>query len=56
MSDEQDILRALDLPQEAIPRFLAHAAQFCIDHGGQRHYGELLALLARYQAAATEER
>ncbi|WP_166888727.1 hypothetical protein [Massilia sp. CCM 8734] len=51
MNDQQDILRALDLPEEAIPLFLAHVAQFCRDHGGQRRYGELLALLARYQAA-----
>jgi hypothetical protein len=51
MNDQQDILRALDLPEEAIPLFLAHIAQFCQDHGGQRHYSELLALLARYQAS-----
>jgi hypothetical protein len=51
MSDRHDILRALDLPEEAIAPFLAHVAQFCREHGGQRHYGELLALLARYQAA-----
>ncbi|WP_167239487.1 hypothetical protein [Massilia genomosp. 1] len=50
MNDRHDILRALDLPEEAIPQFLAHVAQFCQDHGGQRRYGELLALLARYQA------
>ncbi|MCE3602134.1 hypothetical protein LXA47_00715 [Massilia sp. P8910] len=55
MSDEQEILRALDLPEEAIPLFLAHAARFCIDHGGQRHYGELLVLLARYQAATAQD-
>lgn len=52
MSDQHDILRALDLPEEAILLFLTHIAQFCQDHGGQRHYGHLLALLARYQAAS----
>lgn len=52
MSDQEDILRALDLPEEAIAPFLAHIAQFCQEHGGQRRYGELLALLARCQAAA----
>lgn len=53
--DRHDILRALDLPQEAIPLFLAHVAQFCQDHGGQRRYSELLALLARYQAQAGQK-
>ncbi|HEX8615583.1 MAG TPA: hypothetical protein VF800_30230 [Telluria sp.] len=54
MNDRDDILRALDLPDEAIALFLAHIAQFCQDHGGQRRYAELLALLARYQAPADQ--
>lgn len=54
MSEREDILRALDLPDEAIPLFLAHIERFCTEHGGQRRYGELLALLARYQASADQ--
>lgn len=42
-----DILRELDLPEEAIPLFLDHIAQFCEAHGGERHYAELLAMVAR---------
>jgi hypothetical protein len=42
-----DILQALDLPEEAIPLFLDHIAQFCNAHGGARHYAELLAMVAR---------
>jgi hypothetical protein len=52
VSDEQDILRALDLPDEAIAPFLAHVAAFCHAHGGERHYGELLAMLARFEAGS----
>jgi hypothetical protein len=51
MSDAQAILRALDLPAEALPLFLEHIAHFCQAHGGERHYAELLALVAKYQAA-----
>lgn len=54
MSDQHDILRALDLPDEAIPLFLAHIERFCNEHGGQRRYGDLLALLARCQAAVDQ--
>lgn len=42
-----DVLQALDLPEEAIPLFLDHIAQFCNAHGGERHYAELLAMVAR---------
>jgi hypothetical protein len=49
MNDAQEILRALDLPPEAVPLFLEHIARFCHDHGGARHYAELLELVARYQ-------
>ena len=47
MSDTHDVLRALELPDEAIPLFLEHIAQFCHAHGGERHYAELLAMVAR---------
>ncbi len=45
----QAILQALDLPPEAIPLFLQHISQFCHAHGGEQHYGDLLALLAQYR-------
>lgn len=50
MSDAQDILGALDLPDAALPLFLEHIVQFCEAHGGERHYADLLALVAKYQA------
>jgi hypothetical protein len=52
MSDAQDLLRALDLPDEAVAQFLEHIARFCDDHGGERRYADLLALLARLRAQA----
>ncbi len=51
MSDAQDILSALDLPPEAVPLFLNHVAQFCHARGGERHYADLLALVARFGEA-----
>ena len=50
MSDQLDILRALDLPDAALPLFFEHIAQFCHAHGGVRRYADLLALVAKYQA------
>jgi len=51
MSDTEAILGALDLPPEALAPFLAHIERFCQEHGGERRYGELLALVARCQDA-----
>lgn len=48
----QAILQALDLPPEAMPQFLQHIEQFCHAHGGDKHYGDLLTLLARYRSLA----
>ncbi|MES2017972.1 MAG: hypothetical protein V4484_15905 [Pseudomonadota bacterium] len=50
MNDAHDVLRALDLPQEALAPLLDHIAQFCHEHGGERHYAELLAMVARLRA------
>ena len=50
-ADAHAVLRALDLPEEALALFLDHIASFCGEHGGERHYAELLALVARFQAA-----
>lgn len=52
MSDTAAILAALDLPPEALAPFLAHIEQFCRDHGGERRYAELLALVERCRDAA----
>lgn len=49
IATREAILQALDLPPEAIPLFLQHIEQFCHAHGGDKYYGELLALLAHYQ-------
>jgi hypothetical protein len=46
MNDAHEVLRALDLPEEAIAPLLDHIAQFCQAHGGERHYAELLAMVA----------
>ena len=51
MSGAQEVLRALDLPDQALPQFLDHIATFCNAHGGERHYADLLLLVARFQAA-----
>jgi hypothetical protein len=48
--DAAELLRALDLPPEAIPLFLDHIEAFCAAHGGQRHYVELMTLVQRYRA------
>ena len=50
--DAAELLRALDLPPEAVPLFLAHLDAFCTAHGGERHYAELMALVQRCRAAA----
>lgn len=52
MNDAQELLRALDLPDEAVAQFLDHIARFCDDHGGDRRYADLLALVARLRAPA----
>ena len=49
MNDREEILRALDLPAEAVALFLDHVATFCDAHGGERRYAELLAMLARFR-------
>lgn len=46
---EREILDSLGLPKEAIPLFLNHIEEFCRTHGGERHYAELLKLVAHYQ-------
>lgn len=50
--DARELLRALDLPPEGVPAFLAHVEAFCLAHGGPAHYAELLALVQKYRAAA----
>lgn len=54
-NDEADILRALDLPVEAVPLFLEHIVTFCHAHGGERYYAELLAIVNRYRIAQARQ-
>ena len=50
-TDQADILKALDLPPAAQALFLAHIAAFCQQHGANRRYADLLALIEKYQPA-----
>ncbi len=47
-----DVIAALDLPPAAIGPWLDDIEAFCRAHGGERHYRELLALVAGARAAA----
>jgi hypothetical protein len=48
----EEVLAALALPPVALARWLDDVEAFCRDHGGARHYRELLALVAGTRAAA----
>ena len=39
-----EILNALDIPREGLLRWLEHNERFCMQHGGERRYGEWLQL------------
>jgi hypothetical protein len=41
-----EILAALELPPHALARWLDDLEKFCHAHGGERHYQDLLALIA----------
>ncbi len=47
----QEILAAVELPEDGIRKWLAHDRAFCEAHGGRRVYGELLALFDACDAA-----
>lgn len=49
-----DVLAALELPPAALARWLDDVEGFCRAHGGERHYRELLALVAATRAASRE--
>ena len=51
-----EVISALDLPPAALARWLDDIEAFCRAHGGERHYRELLALVAQTRAAAGAER
>jgi hypothetical protein len=46
--DDDDALRetllALEMPPEALRKWFRQSQAFCNEHGGKRHYAELLAL------------
>lgn len=47
-ADEKRILRetlaALDLPPDGLRHWLERSKRFCVRHGGERRYGEWMAL------------
>lgn len=49
--DRRDALKGLDLPAHTVGAWLDDDIAFCREHGGERVYGELLAILERYRAA-----
>jgi len=53
---QRAILDALDLPDESVTALLDHLERFCRQHGGARHYAELLALVGRMKAAQAAPR
>jgi hypothetical protein len=48
--DLDAILAALDLPARVRQHWLADLERFCRDHGGERHYRELMAILGECRA------
>lgn len=47
--DLEAILAALDLPPRALARWFDDLERFCRDHGGERHYRELMALVGEFR-------
>lgn len=50
-AEMQEILEALELPEEAIPLFLQHISDFCHCHGAEKHYQELMQIAQSYSEA-----
>jgi hypothetical protein len=48
---EREIWRGLELPDESVVALLDHLERFCLQHGGERHYADLIALVQRMKAA-----
>ena len=46
-----EILTALEMPPEGLAKWFHHLEDFCREHGGDRHYSDLLKLLAECDAA-----
>lgn len=51
---DADVIAALELPPAALARWLDDLEAFCHGHGGERHYRELLALIASARAPAAD--
>lgn len=49
--DRREALKGLDLPAHTVGAWLDDDIAFCREHGGERVYGELLALLERFRAS-----
>jgi hypothetical protein len=56
MTDDvlEETLAALEMPREGLLRWLEHNERFCMRHGGERRYGEWLALYERCRAKLEE--
>ena len=44
-----EILAALEMPPAGLRRWFGQLHRFCHRHGGERHYGPLLAVIDRYR-------
>jgi hypothetical protein len=49
-----EILEALEMPRRGLLRWLEHNERFCMQHGGERRYGEWLQLYERCRVALEE--
>ena len=52
--DRREALEGLDLPAHTVGAWLDDDIAFCREHGGERVYGELLAILERFRAISGE--
>lgn len=50
----REALAALEMPRAGVLRWLAHLERFYHRHGGARHYGECLDLLAKMHRVLDE--
>ena len=51
-----ETIPALDMPPDAVKKWLRHVRRKCGRHGGERLYADLLAMLDRCEAALERSR
>lgn len=54
--ERREALEGLDLPAHTVAQWLDDDIAFCREHGGERVYGELLAILERFRATERDRR